>query len=135
MTETVAERRNGAVGAPMPIKSVVVDCDDAGYPGWHARLRTNVSSKTFDDFVSQDQERFWRSLSAVVVDWNFADAEGEPLPTPATGLDWTDLPFDLANHLVRSYLDAFAAAAQLPKASADSSATTSRTDADPGSIG
>jgi hypothetical protein len=129
MTETLEIRRNG-VGAPMPIKSVLIDCDEAGYPGWHVRLRTNVSSKVFDDFVSQDQERFWRSLSAVILEWNFADADGEPLPTPAEGLDWTDLPFDLATHLVRSYLDAFAATAQLPKASAASSAATSRTDAD-----
>lgn len=116
-TVDAAPSRNGSVGAPMPIKSVTVDCDAAGYPGWHARLRTNIPARVFDDFASMDEERFWRSLATIVIDWNFADEDGQPLPTPSDGLEWRDLPFDLAAHLVRSYSESFAALTQVPKAS------------------
>jgi hypothetical protein len=129
VTETLAVRRNG-VGAPMPIKSVLIECDDAGYPGWYARLRTNIPARIYDDFVAQDETRFWSSLQQIVLEWNFADTDGEPLPTPAAGLSWLDLPFDLAQHLVRRYVEAFAAATQVPKVSEPSSAPTSRTDAE-----
>lgn len=127
MTETLAARRNG-VGAPMPIKSVLIECDDAGYPGWYARLRTNIPARVYDDFVAQDETRFWSSLQQIVLEWNFADTDGEPLPTPANGLSWRDLPFDLAQHLVRRYVDAFNAATQVPKASESNSVPTFRTD-------
>jgi len=124
-----APSRNGT-GAPMPIKTVTIDCDEAGYPGWHARLRTNIPARVFDDFASLDEERFWRSLGTIVVEWNFADEDGSPLPTPADGLSWRDLPYDLAAHLVRSYSEAFAALTQVPKASDASSVATFKTSGD-----
>jgi hypothetical protein len=127
MIETLAERRNG-VGPAMPIKAIDVDCTDAGYPGWHAKLRTNIPARVYDDFISQNEEKFWSSLAQIVVEWNFADENGEPLPTPADGLSWRDLPYDLAQFLVRRYLEAFAAAVQIPKAPEPSSEPTSRTD-------
>jgi hypothetical protein len=63
---TIAEdatRRNGT-GAAMPIKTAVVAFDEVGYPGWHATLRTNPRASVYDDFLSQDQERFWRTRTA-----------------------------------------------------------------------
>ncbi|HKD00637.1 MAG TPA: hypothetical protein VKG20_21525 [Methylomirabilota bacterium] len=134
LEQETAARRNG-LGAPMPIKTVEVLCDDAGYPGWHASLRTNVRSSTWDDFISSDVEKFWRSLERIVVAWNFADEDGAPLPTPAEGLKWQEMPFDLAQFLVRRYIDEFNRLTAVPKASDSDSAPTSRTSGDPAPAG
>jgi hypothetical protein len=126
---TIAEdatRRNGT-GAAMPIKTAVVAFDEVGYPGWHATLRTNPRASVYDDFLSQDQERFCPALGQIVREWNLADEDGNPLPLPAHGLDPKELPYDVINHLVRGYIDAFNAAAAVPKGSSDSSGGTSST--------
>jgi hypothetical protein len=116
-----------AVTASMPIKTAIVTFDDIGYAGWQAELRLNVRARTYDAFLSQDREEFWAALSAIVVDWNFHDEEGDPLPLPRDGLGPRDLPIDVLNTLVLRYVEAMADSAAIPKARDAGSATTSRT--------
>lgn len=127
MTVAVAESRRNGTGAAMPIKQTVVRFDELGYPGWCATLRTNPRASVYDDFVSNNDERLWSALSVIVLEWNFADEQGVPLPLPGKGLTLKDLPWDLLKHLVSRYIDEFNAAAIVPKALSDNSVPISST--------
>lgn len=111
----------------MPIRSAIIALDDIGYPGWQAELRLNVRARTYDDFLSQDRDLFWKAFSQIVVDWNFHDEEGDPLPLPKDGLGPRDLPIDILNTLVLRYVEAMADSAAVPKARDSGSAISSRT--------
>jgi hypothetical protein len=115
------------VTATMPIKTAVIRLDDIGYDGWQAELRLNVRARTYDDFLSQDRDRFWAAFSEIVRDWNFHDEEGDPLPLPRDGLGPRDLPIDVLNTLVLRYVEAMSDSAAIPKARDATFATTSRT--------
>jgi hypothetical protein len=115
------------VTASMPIKTAVITLDDIGYAGWQAELRLNVRARTYDDFLSQDRERFWAAFADIVRDWNFHDEDGDPLPLPRDGLGPRDLPIDVLNTLVLRYVEAMSDSAAIPKAREANSATTSRT--------
>ena len=54
-------------------------------------------------------------LKTIVLEWNFVDDEGAPLPLPAQGLDWNDVPWDLKRALVDAYGKAMMARLELPK--------------------
>jgi len=90
-------------------------------------MRLNVRARTYDDFLSQDQELFWKAFSDIVRDWNFLNEDGEPLALPRDGLGPRELPIDILNTLVLRYVEAMAESAAIPKARDGSSATTSRT--------
>jgi hypothetical protein len=111
----------------MPIKTVVVDLTEIGYPGWHAALRLNVRASVYDDFLSQDREAFWSAFAQIVTGWNFRTEDDQLLPLPRDGLGPKDLPYDLLNTLVLRYVEAQAASAAVPKAVDANSDTTSRT--------
>lgn len=115
------------VATAMPVKVVDIKLDDIGYPGWYARMRLNVRASVYDDLVGQDRELFWKAFERVVVDWNFHDEDGQTLPLPRDGLGAKDLPYDILNPLVLRYFEAQNQSAAIPKASDDSSATSSRT--------
>ena len=119
----------------MPIKTATVALDEIGYEGWHAELRLNVRARTYDDFLSQDRDRFWAAVSEIVVGWNFLSEDGEPLPLPKDGLGPRDLPIDILNTLVLRYVEAMADSAAIPKARDANFETTSRTNgASPSSV-
>jgi hypothetical protein len=111
----------------MPIHFTQISLDEIGYEGWVANLRLNIRARVYDDFLSQDRDVFWAAFSAIVLDWNFTDEEGEPLPLPKDGLGSRDLPIDILNTLVLRYVEAMTDSAAIPKARSESSATISRT--------
>ena len=73
------------------------------YEGWFATLRVNPPLSIWDDFSSGDAARYDSALAALVIDWNFVDDQGEPLPLPKDGLDWAAAPFDLKLALTNAY--------------------------------
>jgi len=111
----------------MPIKTTTIALDEIGYDGWSADLRLNVRARTYDAFISQDRDEFWAAFSEIVVRWNLVDEDGQPLPLPRDGLGPRDLPIDILNTLVLRYVEAMADSAAIPKARAEPSETTSRT--------
>jgi hypothetical protein len=113
--------------ATMPIKNAVIPLDEIGYAGWQAELRLNIRARTYDDFLSQDRDKFWAAFAEIVRDWNFHDEDGDPLPLPRDGLGPRDLPIDVLNTLVLRYIEAMGDSAAIPKARDATSATTSRT--------
>lgn len=116
---------NGVV--PMPVKKTVVELDEIGYPGWKCVLRTNPRAEAWDRFLSEtDNEAVWNNFSTFILEWNFGDEEGNPLPLPpATRRQ--DLPAEIPNFLVNHYIDAFNEAAGFPKALRSNSEDTSST--------
>jgi hypothetical protein len=111
----------------LPIKTATISLDEIGYDGWLAELRLNVRARTYDAFLSQERDEFWAAFSEIVVGWNFQDEDGQPLPLPRDGLGPRDLPIDILNTLVLRYVEAMADSAAIPKARAERSETTSRT--------
>jgi hypothetical protein len=68
--------------APVRTAEVVLDGD---YEGWRAVVRTNHRFGVLLDMESGDTERVVAALAKIVLEWNFVDEEGEPLPQPADG--------------------------------------------------
>lgn len=108
----------------MPVKTVEIDLSPAGYEGWSVTMRTNPRARVYDDFCNPEQERWWSAMHTLVLGWNLADEDGQPIPLPKDGCDVGDIPLDLMNHLVREYVAAFSATASPPKAPSTSSETT-----------
>jgi len=100
----------------MPIVTTRIDLGEIGYDDWFAVMRLNVRARTYDDFLSQDRDQFWRGFSEIVQGWNFTDEDGQPLPLPRDGLGPRDLPIDLLNTLVLRYVEAMNSSAAIPKA-------------------
>jgi len=111
----------------MPIKTTTIALDEIGYDGWSAELRLNVRARTYDAFLSQERDEFWAAFCDIVVSWNLEDEDGQPLPLPKDGLGSRDLPIDILNTLVLRYVEAMADSAAIPKARAEHSEATSRT--------
>lgn len=100
----VKEHANGV--AEVLVRSAVrtAQLDLGGdYEGWLVTMRVNPSLAVWEDFSSGDTERYDRALSVLVLDWNFVDDEGQPLPLPRDGLDWSKAPFDLKLAVTNAY--------------------------------
>lgn len=116
---------NGVI--PMPIKKVVIELDSIGYPGWKCILRTNPRAEMWDKFLSETEtEQVWVNFAKFIMDWNFGDEDGNKLPLPPETRR-IDLPAEIPNFLVNSYIDAFNEAAGFPKLREDNSETIWRT--------
>jgi hypothetical protein len=113
--------------AVMPIKTVVITLDEIAYPGWQAEMRLNIRAHAYDEFLSQDPDKFWSAFTDIVIGWNFVNEDGTPMPLPKDGLGPRDLPIDVLNTLVLRYVEAMADSAAIPKARESGSAITSRT--------
>ena len=111
----------------LPIKSATIALDEIGYADWYVEMRLNVRARTYDAFLSQDPEQFWQAFSDIVQAWNLEDEDGQPMALPRDGLGPRDLPIDILNTLVLRYVEAMADSAAIPKARAERSETTSRT--------
>jgi hypothetical protein len=92
-------------------------------------MRLNIRARTYDAFLSQDRDEFWRAFTEIAVDWNFLDEDGSRMPLPREGLGPRDLPIDILNTLVLRYVEAMADSAAVPKARGADSATTFPTNA------
>jgi len=111
----------------LPIKSTRIGLEDIGYPEWWVEMRLNVRARTYDAFLSQDPAEFWEAFSEIVLGWNLEDEDGTIMPLPKDGLGPRDLPIDILNTLVLRYVEAMADSAAVPKARAERSEATSRT--------
>jgi hypothetical protein len=119
----------------MPIRSATIDLGEIGYPGWEVEMRLNVRARTYDSFLSQDRDEFWAAFGEIVLHWNLKDESGDDLPLPSQGLGPRDLPIDILNTVVLRYVEAMASSAAIPKAHAEGSETTSRTNGAHQSVG
>src|SRR5580765_8886550 len=116
----------------MPVKTVTIKFDAIGYEGWWVKMRTNPKASVYDGFLANAQEeteKEWDAWKSIVMEWNFVDEEGKPLPLPKDGLEKNQLPYDIQAHMVREYVEAFNATLRLPKELDANSAPTSLTGA------
>ena len=83
----------------------------------------------YDNFISQEDERHWEGWKALVVEWNWKDEKGNPLPLPKDGKSTIkDLPYDLQGYIVSEYLTAFNKTVALPNRQESASVTTTKVD-------
>jgi hypothetical protein len=129
MVVVQASRLNGiGMPVPMPLQTAILAFDDLGYPGWVAKVHTNPRNSLFSTLISLDEEgKWWQAFGQVVLEWNFADEQGQPIPLPReceSELD-IDLPVGLISNLFRRYLEEVNTVAAVPKAPASNSDSTS----------
>jgi len=127
-----APRRNGTVA--LPINTVDISLDEIGYPGWVVTMRTNPRASVYDDLLAvDDMERWWRAFGQLVLEWNFADEDGEPIPLPrdVPSERDIDLPVGVVGFIYRRYIEEFRGRIGLPKVPSASSETTSRISDEP----
>lgn len=66
----------------MPVRTQRIEL--AGeFEGWDFTGRINPKMSTLDDISSGIFRRITAGLAEVVLDWNFVDENGAPLPSPA----------------------------------------------------
>jgi hypothetical protein len=81
----------------------------------------------YDNFISQEDEKHWAGWKALVVEWNFQDEKGQPLPLPKDGKTTIkDIPYDIQGWIVSEYLTAFNKAVALPNRPGSVSETTTK---------
>jgi hypothetical protein len=127
-SSSTLERRNGTAVA-FPVRTAEIALDEIGYTGWSATVRLNPRSSVYDQLVLFEEGAWWAAFGQIVLDWNFVDEQGEPLPLPrATGSEKElDLPVGVMTFLFTRYLEAVRVAAEVPKGPDGSSSATSRT--------
>ena len=97
------ERINGVTEAVRTaVRTAEIDLG-GDYDGWRVTMRLNPSTAVWDDFSSGDTERYDSALAVLILDWNFVDDNGNPLPLPSEGLDWSIAPFDLKLVVTNAY--------------------------------
>lgn len=101
-----AERQNGT-GRRMPVRTQEITFDWEGET-WHATMRTNAPSGQVDALLGRDPDAYRVALAAVVLEWDFVDDEGEPIPLPKDG-GVGKVSYPQLRALVAAYLDALAA--------------------------
>lgn len=114
----------------MRVKTVEIVLDEIGYEGWYVRMRTNPRSSVYDSLIALDDEgRWWHAFGEVVLEWNFADEDGQPIPPPSEfeSEHDLDLPYGVIAYVFKRYLEEFRTAAELPKEQPALSAPTSST--------
>ncbi len=119
-----------AAAKAMPIITTTIMFDDAGYPGWYAKLRLNITAYTYDDFVSTDSERELAGLRKLVIEWTFTDEEGNPVPHPREWKSYDDrkvLPYMVWNTMLEQYFEEFNKPLLIPKGLSEVSESTSTT--------
>lgn len=131
MLAEVEISRNRTGVPPMPIKTVDIALDEIGYMGWSVTMRTNPRCSVYDALLAFDDQddpnRWWRAFGQIVQRWNFSSENGEAIPQPkdVESEKDLDLPHGVIAFVFTRYLEAFNAAAQVPKVRPEASAPTS----------
>lgn len=119
---------------PIPIKELVINLDDLGYPGWKAVMWTNPPAALWDNFleaeIGSDEE--WEAYGKLFISWNFGDKDGNLLPLPGLGeglLKRGILPSEVTRYLIDKYYENFRKNTQLPKESETNSSNSLPTSA------
>lgn len=88
----------------MPVRSErIVLADD--FEGFELTVRTNPPLRVINLLASQEIGDLILALSEIILDWNFVDEEGEPLPPPSQETI-AELPMDLVVLIAEHYQEA-----------------------------
>lgn len=87
----------------LPIKTAKLSLS-GDYEGWECTVRTNPPLRVFRMLQSDLAEDVIAALAVIILDWNFVDEEGNPLPPPdEAGVE--ALPLDLVDQIGRAYTE------------------------------
>lgn len=117
----------------MPVQRFHLDLSEIGYDGWWIELRINPRSDMYDQWFSEDEKKVWEAFGYLIVDWNWGDEDGNPLPKPPE-LVRESLPIHLLPFIYRKYVEALREAAGLPKAPPVNSNDTLQTEDAPETV-
>lgn len=107
---------NGRAGAGalrrMPVRTITVALQ-GDYEGFTVTMRSNPPLRTFTEIQSNaDFESLRKIVATLVIDWNFVDEEGQPIPTG----DFDSISIELFGLIIQQYLSTIVSATAVPKA-------------------
>ncbi len=97
----------------LPVRTAVVRLS-GNYDGFIATMRLNPRRSVVDQLQSGDIQRVSEAVNDLVLDWNYVDEAGDPIPQTVAGI--YDLPDDLLADTIAGYFAAMAEATAVPKA-------------------
>jgi hypothetical protein len=77
----------------LPVKRKEIELDGE-YEGWHLTIRMNPPIRAFGDLAAGTFDGIVKGLCSILLDWDFVDEEGVPLPPPDSE-SIGQLPLDL----------------------------------------
>jgi hypothetical protein len=87
---------------PAPKKYTTIAFDDMGYEGWEALVWYNAPTRYYAEMfdIRDNPEKAINRILDVVVEWNFIDEDGEPVPHDLDGLNSGALPTEILQEMV-----------------------------------
>ncbi len=79
----------------LPVITKTIELE-APFEGWQFEARINPKLRTVSKLSSGQTDKILEGLGELVIDWNFVDEEGNPLPPPGESDVMYDLTVDLA---------------------------------------
>jgi hypothetical protein len=99
---------------PAPVRTIEIVLD-GDYAGWWARCRTNHTFGVTRAMTGDDEEKRIAALAQTILEWNWVDEHGNPIPQPVDGgLDACDA--EALGLLLTKWQAMIAEDAALPKA-------------------
>lgn len=96
----------------MPIRTLRVQLE-GDYADFSLEMRSNPPLRVFTDIQSNSDFATLRDrVCELIVDWDFVDDQGEPIPVG----EMDGIPIDLFGQIVTCYLEAINQTAAVPKA-------------------
>lgn len=96
---------------PRQTQTVTLEAPGAYYDGWQVTFRTNPPWSVLTAPEQQDPARLPQWLAQLIVEWDFVDEDGRPLPPTADGIA------QLPAVLMAALTDAWRRVCEVPKAS------------------
>jgi hypothetical protein len=95
----------------MPVRTVRVELD-GDYEDFSLEMRSNPPVRIFTEMQNNTEFSVLRDrLAELIVDWDFVDDRGEPIPVG----DLDAIPVDMFGQIVSRYLDAINSLTTVPK--------------------
>lgn len=106
-------QQNGhAVIRRMPVRTVRVELE-GDYADFSLTMRANPPLRTFTDMQSNADFAVLReTVRSLIVDWDFVDDQGQPIPVG----DLDAVSIDLFGMIITRYLETITTVAAVPKA-------------------
>lgn len=79
----------------MPIRTRKIEDFPDPYQDLWAEIRVNVPMRVVHQLEEAGYDNTYAALGKIVVDWNFRDDSGQPLPAPGTREALEEVPVDL----------------------------------------
>lgn len=99
--EILLSRAESSPVRRMPVRTCKIKLD-GDFVGFELVMRLNPKLRVIKDMASGDMDALTAALGEVILQWNFPDEQGEPMPPPSQETI-EELPIDLITLIAERY--------------------------------